>query len=817
MKKNLLFLFTIALVVGIVVAFLKNNKDSGIEYTISKYQPSGKSYDLQTFVDKNNDPFFFTQDTDTTILKKEEYYKILIGGSNESLILRTKTLPETNMQAILEHNTLMLKIPFFNFGRESLAEVDWKLTPATIYVKKSYWRNVYPDILIQKQSEFYKYKFFTVLFSGAILGSIFILMVYHGILFIKTQKKIYAEYSFLALALGVFTFIYKQADFGLLINTSANYHLYLYAALLAAGGGFYSFSNSLFEFSRKKPKLNAFALGMLLSMTVCVLGILVFTPYVNKGENFFFESIAFCFIKLAFFFGAALLGSIVFTVIRDYTQYREKLALQFLLAWTPVLVFYIIHFFINIGVINDRPIFSIAEEILLVGAMVSFAYILAGIIERINTKLAEERLEIRKSKQYDFFTGLNNRRAFVSAMKISSKETIIFIDIDDFKYLNNKLGHDVGDEILLNFAAHFKSFFEKKGYLCFRTGGNEFAALYSGNSKLNLHLHQHFAQKYIESLRQIKFVKNHILRVNIGLCIEEENAIEKASAALAYAKNSEESLVLYTEKIDKTVDKKYNDNFLHNEIMHAHTHGGILPFFQPIVDRDGKVVKYESLMRIRSKDDPLKFLSPAVFMDFLKENKIYKEISLEVIEKAFEVFQYYDKNLSINLNYKEVADEKSSTKLLELIKKYNIGHKLTIELTETDDIENHEILAEFVSVVRKTGAKIAIDDFGTGFSNFERILKIKPDFVKLDGSIVKHITEDENFLILIQGFVNICKDLQIQTIAEYISDINVYNKAKFIGVDFFQGFLFGEARAEPLREEEVYSIIQKILNLEKVA
>ena len=158
----------------------------------------------------------------------------------------------------------------------------------------------------------------------------------------------------------------------------------------------------------------------------------------------------------------------------------------------------------------------------------------------------------------------------------------------------------------------------------------------------------------------------------------------------------------------------------------------------------------------------------------------------QMIDKVFHVMENHDVAMTINLSYVDINNPELCDVLIDKVKKMKIGSRLTVEIVESYQIEDLEMINEFIFSLNKLGVLIAIDDFGSGFSNFDNIVKLDVDYVKLDGSLVSKI-HDEKYRIILENMVKICQDLGIKTIAEYISDENILGLAKSIGVDYLQG------------------------------
>ncbi len=129
--------------------------------------------------------------------------------------------------------------------------------------------------------------------------------------------------------------------------------------------------------------------------------------------------------------------------------------------------------------------------------------------------------------------------------------------------------------------------------------------------------------------------------------------------------------------------------------------------------------------------------------------------------------------------------------MISKIKSHNIGSYLTLEILESEKVSNFNIVNDFIAEVKKYGVKIAIDDFGTGFSNYENILNLNIDYIKIDGSLIKKIDEDI-YLNLIKSIVLFSKQQKIKVVAEFVSDLKILRYVKNIGIDYSQGYYIGK-------------------------
>jgi EAL domain-containing protein (putative c-di-GMP-specific phosphodiesterase class I) len=223
------------------------------------------------------------------------------------------------------------------------------------------------------------------------------------------------------------------------------------------------------------------------------------------------------------------------------------------------------------------------------------------------------------------------------------------------------------------------------------------------------------------------------------------------------------------------------------KLRKALANGDIIPYYQPIVDKEGNITKYEALMRVKIDD---KIVSPFMFMDLIKEAKLYDEFSKLMIKKVFEDAKS-DKlhKVSLNLSFLDISNAEIREFILDLLQKSQIGEKITFEILESESLENINIVTEFIKKVKEFGVTIAIDDFGSGYSNFVNILTIKPDFIKIDGSLIKNIQKPEYYEI-VKLINNFAKKFDILTVAEFVENREIFDILIEIGIDCFQGYYF---------------------------
>jgi len=168
-----------------------------------------------------------------------------------------------------------------------------------------------------------------------------------------------------------------------------------------------------------------------------------------------------------------------------------------------------------------------------------------------------------------------------------------------------------------------------------------------------------------------------------------------------------------------------------------------------------------------------------------------------MIDKTFEKFeQYEDFEFSINLTIDDITNQDTVNYILTKLSNYTNPKRVIFEVVESEEIQDYKEINSFIKNIKAYGAKIAIDDFGSGYANFEHILTLDADFIKIDGSLIKNINKDRNALIITEAIIEFSKKLNRKTIVEYVHNEDIYDIVKAYGADYSQGFYLGEPKEE---------------------
>lgn len=210
------------------------------------------------------------------------------------------------------------------------------------------------------------------------------------------------------------------------------------------------------------------------------------------------------------------------------------------------------------------------------------------------------------------------------------------------------------------------------------------------------------------------------------------------------------------------------------------------PYFQAICsNKDNSIVKYEALMRIFDKEGNI--LLPGTFLEKARSYRLYVQLMQILITKVLDTIAKHKFHISINLDYNDIINPLISEIITSRIRKDDIGKYLTIEILESEKIQNFDIINEFIQEVKNYNVSIAIDDFGTGFSNYEFILKLNVDYLKIDGSLIKRVDEDV-YMNVIKSIIMFCREQNIKIVAEFVSDLKTQRYVQCLGIDYSQGY-----------------------------
>jgi len=406
-------------------------------------------------------------------------------------------------------------------------------------------------------------------------------------------------------------------------------------------------------------------------------------------------------------------------------------------------------------------------------------------------ELRKKNAELTKQLYSDDLTSLSNRKALLEDIEKADYPILVLIDIDSFKNINDLYGEEVGNEVLVNIASLLENFTYKIGCKAYRIGGDVFALL--KNEEFRPHQCIVTMEELLQEInsRTLSIQKYDItigVTATIGLSKEYSDTLEKAHMALMKAKKDRMTYVIYSD--EHNLDREYlNDMKWTKVIKKAIETQNVIAYYQPIIDSQKNILKYECLMRIAEDE---KIHSPFLFLDIAKKVKFYSQLAKIIIKTAFEKAKESGCVININLSIQDIVNKDIISMIERELIDNSFAHLITFEILESESITDYEKVISFINLVKNLGCKIAIDDFGSGYSNFEYLLRLQPDYIKIDGSLVKNIHTDKNAYLITKTINDFAHNLGMKTVAEFVHCKEVFDLLGEIGVDEYQGFYFSE-------------------------
>ncbi len=473
----------------------------------------------------------------------------------------------------------------------------------------------------------------------------------------------------------------------------------------------------------------------------------------------------------------------------------------------PLVIFYTQDFRTSLIFLSLSVLFALITQILsifdLITAQVPYTleqvivFFLIALIACIYEKTIRNDEKIIKKNLYtDQLTNLANRRKLIYDLQcpLNSEGVILaLINIDDFKEINDLFDASTGDKVIKHLSKIIKeSEFASKDERIYRLHSDEFAVVFNCEEKRNCEL---FIRNLINDLSRPFLMENDeiLITVSIGVSDCTFSPLVQADIALKKAKERKEHIVFF-DKSFKIIEKYDENRLILLRLRKALETDNIIPFFQPVYDISRKTItRYESLVRLV---DTEKVYAPSSFLEISKRSKLYHNITRAMINKTFEAFNESDYSFSININYDDILNRETESLLIEKIKNFSFPSRIMLELLETEKIEDCHEVRSFINQVKGFGCKIAVDDFGSGYSNFNYIISLNVDFIKIDSSLIKNIDSDFNSQIITKSIVGFAKEMGIKTIAEYVHNESVLKKIRELDIDYAQGYFIGKPASE---------------------
>ncbi len=404
------------------------------------------------------------------------------------------------------------------------------------------------------------------------------------------------------------------------------------------------------------------------------------------------------------------------------------------------------------------------------------------------TPLKEAQNKMEFMAYHDSLTNLYNKSYLEIILNNKKDKTLILLNINNFSYINTAYGFDIGDEILINVSRMLEKNFGTCT-LC-KINSDEFALVFNERIAISEKIVeiQNFFMKNLINIEKIKLN----ITFSYGAVSGKNNLLRKAASALKEAKENGKNRF-------QIFEQNSNDDYLKREVFINYTNlirnaldnNQIVPFFQGIYDNNkNSITKYEALARIVLED---RVVSPYEFLEPAKLSGLLPEITKVMIDKTMETMSSNNYEFSINITEDDLAEDYLSDYLNEKIALYKIDPKRVIlEILEGVSSTGKKNHIKQLNLLKKSGFKIAIDDFGAEYSNFERILDLDIDYIKIDAKYIKDIDTNKRSYEIVRAISFFVKNVNIPCIAEFVHNESVQKIIKDLGISYSQGYYFSE-------------------------
>ena len=428
--------------------------------------------------------------------------------------------------------------------------------------------------------------------------------------------------------------------------------------------------------------------------------------------------------------------------------------------------------------------------------------------------------ELHHQAHHDLLTGLPNRmlfhdrlsQAIVSAKRHETKFALLFLDLDHFKTINDSLGHQIGDKVLIEATKRLKSILREEDTLS-RLGGDEFTIILKDIHDIKDIVT--VAKKINHILKEPIYIESQQLYISasIGISIypdnthTEENLIKYADTAMYKAKeDGRDRFAFYSTEM---TEDAYRNVVLENSLRIAIKEQQFEIYYQPQYDaKNERIVGMEAL--VRWQHPHLGIIPPNEFIPMAEKVGLIVEIDKIVMQKAMQQFATWYRDglkpgtLALNLAMKHLNEQEFIPYLLNTMQQYNFHPSwLEMELTEGDIMRDPETSIKKLNILHEIGIELAIDDFGTGYSSLSYLKKFPLTKLKIDRSFIKDIPTDEEDIAITKAIIALSKSLRLKLIAEGVETEEQRLFVRDNGCNYIQGYYY----SKPIPAQEVTTLL----------
>jgi diguanylate cyclase (GGDEF)-like protein len=442
-----------------------------------------------------------------------------------------------------------------------------------------------------------------------------------------------------------------------------------------------------------------------------------------------------------------------------------------------------------------------------------FTLVLTGVLLYAAKNTHDYLLKSRYQAYHDHLTTLGNRRYFIELLDNSVKKYhdrytyLLLIDLDYFKTINDTLGHDVGDELLIEVSSRMKSLCITYGNSVARLGGDEFCILSRDykTDKEALYEAEIFSKRLLNEIKRNYMIdgNNLFISASVGISIinnpnlKTGEFLKEADIAMYEAKNrGRDGIIVFNSELSSVIEEKLDIELMLNSAIEKKE---IYLTYQPQVNVQNKIIGCEVL--VRWQNYKLGLIGPDIFIPIAEKTGYIVTLGTYILEEALKtIVDWHHKGLSlqqisINISMRQLLHQGFRTIVKDLFKKYNIeacDTKIIFEITETSTSDDLPKLISIINNLKQYNISFSMDDFGTGYSSLSYLREIPVDELKIDKSFISTLT-DTHQALLVKTIIDISKNLNLSIVAEGVEEEYQKEFLSDLDCDLYQGYLFSKS------------------------
>ena len=426
-------------------------------------------------------------------------------------------------------------------------------------------------------------------------------------------------------------------------------------------------------------------------------------------------------------------------------------------------------------------------------------------LERLNKQYSESNKKVEQLSLYDSLTGIPNRTLLRDRinrqLSLSSQEkgtiSFLLIDINNFKSINDALGHDKGDQILIEFCNRIKKHLKANETLG-RLGSDEFILLLPKTTEKETISH---TNEILKEMENAYIINNKEFKVDASIGIsyypehgkDRKTLLRHADIALNAAKERHSKSHVFNYEEDETDESQLN---LAIDINHAFEKNQFELYYQPKIDiKTNTIMSAEALGRWIHPERGT--ISPVIFIEALEQYNLIDKYTYLAIETAVKNINKWSKEghnlkIAINISTQTLMDPDFINQVQSRITDFSISRRIIFEITESLFLSDNDYIFDTLTRLRAIGIELSIDDFGTGYSSLSRLKKLPVNELKIDQSFIRDMMSNFDDQIIVKSIVDLAHNLGLSVVAEGVETKEVLDHLNRLGCDIAQGYLIAK-------------------------